>query len=70
MFITTELMGNVWYGRSKDNDSLVALPDGSDHLTYDPKTKQVRTGTNARAPSLPSRRQRDTLFNTKKSAFS
>ena len=43
MSITNELMGTVWFGRSKDDDSPVALPDGSDHLTYDPKTKEVST---------------------------
>ena len=43
MFITNELMGTAWFGRSKADDSPVALPDGSEHLTYDPKTKQVRT---------------------------
>jgi hypothetical protein len=38
MFITAELMGNVWFG-----DDLVTLLDGSDHLVYNPKTKQILT---------------------------
>ena len=36
MFITSELMGNVWVG-----DDLVTLLDGSDHLVDNPKTKQI-----------------------------
>src|SRR6185369_9633460 len=31
------------FGRSQVDDSPVHLPDGSDHLTYDPKTKKIRT---------------------------
>jgi hypothetical protein len=43
MFISNELMATAWFGRSKDDDSPLALPDGSNHLTYDPKTKKIRT---------------------------
>jgi hypothetical protein len=48
MFITSELMGTAWFGRSKDDASAVVLPDGSAYLTYDPKIKQVRTWNESR----------------------
>jgi hypothetical protein len=38
-------LGNVWYSVSgrKDNDDVVALLDGSDHLVYRPETKDIVT---------------------------
>src|SRR5262245_51679834 len=38
MFVTSELMGTAWHG-----DETVTLPDGSDHLVYDPKSKRIIT---------------------------
>jgi hypothetical protein len=38
MFVAEEVMGTVWFG-----DDTVALPDRSNHLMLNPKTKAIRT---------------------------
>jgi hypothetical protein len=45
MFITSEMLGHAWYSKSgrESDDDQVTLPDGSRNLSYDPKTKQIRT---------------------------
>lgn len=43
MFITAEVLGTAWFGKSTNDDEPISLPDGSDHLSYDPKTKVIRT---------------------------
>jgi len=43
MFITKELMGTVWCCQSTDDDETLTLPDGSEHLVYDPTAKRIRT---------------------------
>ncbi|OFW10573.1 MAG: hypothetical protein A3H96_21620 [Acidobacteria bacterium RIFCSPLOWO2_02_FULL_67_36] len=44
-FVTAEVMGTVWYSRSgsEDDAKMVTLPDGSDHLVFQPDGKKVIT---------------------------
>lgn len=44
-FVTTEVMGTVWYSRSgrESDDDTVALKDGSNHLLYQPDSKRIIT---------------------------
>jgi hypothetical protein len=44
-FVTTEVMGTVFYSRSgrESDDEPVALKDGSDHLVYQPENKRIIT---------------------------
>src|SRR5204863_9458395 len=45
MFIRSEMLAQAWYSTSgrENDDDLVTLADGSRHLSYDPKTKKIRT---------------------------
>jgi hypothetical protein len=44
-FVSAEVMGTIWYSRSGSDDDakMVTLPDGSDHLVFQPDTKKTIT---------------------------
>ena len=44
-FVTAEALGTVWYSKSGSDDDadIVTLPDGSDHLAYQPEGKRIIT---------------------------
>ena len=44
-FVTAEVVGTVWYSRSgsEDDADIMTLPDGSDHLVFQPNGKKIIT---------------------------